>query len=262
MDFKKYNSDIGTIILAAGKGTRLNYGKPSPIPKVLYKICGRPMISYILDTLEKIGICNIVIVVGYKADLVEKALGDKYTYVIQKKQQGTGNAPLYAKNILAGKVDTVLILQGDDSAFYEPQTLLDLINLHNRQKAILTFLTIDHPAPSEMGRVVRDKKGNVQGIVEKEVITEEQKKICEINAGLYCFNDRWLWQSLPKLKHSKVGDGEYALPDLVNMATSEGKKVITYKIDDLNQWVGINNIKQLEHANKLMRTKLVSKVIK
>ncbi len=253
------NSKVGAIILAAGKGTRLNKGEPSPIPKVLYKIYGRPMISYILDTLGKIGIENIVIVVGYKADLVKKTLGDGYTYVIQEEQKGTGNAPLYAEKILAGKVDTVLILQGDDSAFYKPETILNLINLHNRKKATLTFLTIDHPFPDELGRIVRDKKGNVQGIIEKEILTEKQKKIREINAGFYCFNDRWFWQSLSKLKPSKVGDGEYILPDLIGMANSEGKKVIAYKIDDLNQWVGINNIEQLEHANKLMRTRSVSK---
>lgn len=261
MDFSKFNNGVGAVILAAGKGTRLNRGQPLPIPKVLYKICGRPMISYILDTLDLIGIGNIVIVIGYKADLVKKALGDQYTYVIQGKQQGTGHASRYAERFLSGKVDSILILQGDDSAFYEPETLLNLINLHNREKATLTFLTINHPAPGGLGRVLRDKKGNVKKIIEKEELTEKQEKIWEINAGCYCFDDKWLWQSLFKLKPSKTGDGEYILPDLVGMAVCQGKKVITYKIDDLNQWVGVNDIKQLEYANKLMRKKL-SKVNK
>jgi bifunctional UDP-N-acetylglucosamine pyrophosphorylase/glucosamine-1-phosphate N-acetyltransferase len=253
-----FNNKVGVIVLAAGEGTRLNSGKPSPIPKVLYKICGRPMISYILNTLEKIGMENIVIVVGYKANLVKKTLGAKYTYVLQKKQQGTGDAPLYAKKLLASRVDTILILQGDDSAFYKPQTLLNLINLHNKEKATLTLLTINHPNPDELGRILRDRKGNIQRVAEKEVLTFKQKKIQEINTGCYCFNDKWLWQSLSKLKPSRTGDGEYILPDLVSIAVKEGKKVITYKIYDLKEWVGINTPKQLEYANKLMKKKLRS----
>jgi len=243
---------INAFILAAGKGTRLNNGQPSPKPKVLYEINGRPMILYTLNTLEKIGFKKPIIIVGYKSELIKKTLKNKkLIFVLQEKQLGTGHAILCAKKYLKNYKD-ILVLGGDDSAFYHPSTIKRLIKKHLQEKAVITFLTIEHPNPEGLGRIIRDERGKIVAIVEEKEANLVQKKIKEINAGCYCFQTKWLLNNLTKIKlHPQ--SGEYYITDLIKLAIENGEKVIGLKINNHQEWVGVNTPEQLKLANELMR---------
>jgi bifunctional UDP-N-acetylglucosamine pyrophosphorylase / glucosamine-1-phosphate N-acetyltransferase len=244
------------IILAAGKGTRLNEGQPSEIPKVMHKVCGKPMLEYTLGTLENINISDIVIVVGYKAELIQGYFGDKYKYALQKEQKGTGHAVACAEEFINPANEHILVIQGDDSAFYSPETLVDLIDAHINDKAKVSLLTLIHPQPAELGRIIRNEQGRIQAIKEKEVTTEQEKQIKEINTGTYCFEAKWLWENVKKLKPSATGKGEIILPDLIHLAVAQGQTVSTHTIHDHYEWIGVNTPDQLELANEVMTKRL------
>ncbi len=244
------------IILAAGKGTRLNDGQPSEIPKVMHKICDKPMLEYTLKHLENASIEDIVVVVGYKAEKIKEYFGDKYKYALQSEQKGTGHAVACAKDQVDSGSKYVLVIQGDDSAFYQPWTLVDLINAHVEQKAKVSLLTLIHPEPGELGRIIRNQAGEVIAIKEKEVLSKDETNILEINAACYCFDADWLWENIAKLKPSATGKGELILPDLIKMAVEQKEKVAAHAIKDLDQWIGINTPEQLEYANKVMAERL------
>jgi len=244
------------IILAAGKGTRLNNGQPSSIPKVMHKICGKPMLEYTLKTLKNLNIADIVIVVGYKAELIRDYFNSKYKYALQKEQKGTGHAVICAQQFIDSTNKHVLVIQGDDSAFYSPKTLADLITIHDKDKAKVSLLTLKHPKPAELGRIIRNKEGHVIAIKEKEATTEEEKKIREINTGTYCFDAKWLWENIKKLKPSATGKGELILPDLIKMAVDQGEVVSAHMITEPKEWIGVNTSEQLEYAEKAMVERL------
>ncbi|MFH1207479.1 MAG: sugar phosphate nucleotidyltransferase [Patescibacteria group bacterium] len=244
------------IILAAGKGTRLNNGQPSAKPKVMHEICGKPMLEYTLKTLENINISDVVIVVGYKAEMIQEYFGNRYKYATQTEQKGTGHAVMCAESTVDKSNPHVLVIQGDDSAFYSPATLIDLIGWHVSEKAKVSLLTLKHPKPAELGRIIRNKSGDVIAIKEKEVLTEEEKKIDEINTGTYCFESEWLWENIKKLEPSATGKGELILPDLVKMAVDRKQKVSAHRITDHYEWVGVNNPEQLAYATRVMEERL------
>ncbi|MFA5051727.1 MAG: sugar phosphate nucleotidyltransferase [Patescibacteria group bacterium] len=244
------------IILAAGKGTRLNNGQPSAKPKVMHEICGKPMLEYTLKTLENINITDVVIVVGYMADSIRAYFGNRYTYAMQTEQKGTGHAVMCAENAVDKTNPHVLVIQGDDSAFYSPKTLIDLIGWHVSEKAKVSLLTLKHPKPAELGRIIRDEAGDVIAIKEKEVLTDEEKKIDEINTGTYCFETAWLWENIKKLQPSATGKGELIIPDLVKLAVDQKQKVSAHRITDHYEWIGVNSPEQLEYANGVMKERM------
>lgn len=247
---------IYPIILAAGKGTRMNQGRPSPIPKALYPLKDKPMVSYILKTLSQIGASQPILVVGYKGEEVEKEFGKSCRYVYQRKRLGTGHAAKLAidfirinSSILSAPISDLLILQGDDSAFYKPETLKKFIKNHQKNKAILSFLTTIIPRVQDFGRIIRNESGEVADILEKDELNGEQEKIEEVNCGGYLVDFNWLKINIKKLKKTYKGK-EYPLPDIIKIALSQGKKVIAYKIDR-SEWMGINSLEQLYEAEKV-----------
>ncbi|MFH1749652.1 MAG: sugar phosphate nucleotidyltransferase [bacterium] len=241
------NKDIYTIVLAAGKGTRMN----SDLPKVLHKICGRPITSYTLDILNQLKY-KIVLVVGYKKELVQKEFGNKYKYAVQRKQLGTGHAVASAENQIPKEVKTILVLNGDDSAFYKPETIKGLVQKHIDNQNIISFMSLISSDPTGFGRIKRDTANNIIEIVEEKDASKEEKSIQEINVGIYCFDSQFLWNSLPKLAKNKMS-GEYYLTDLIQLAVSQGKKINTYSLKDNQEWIGINTLEQLQVANKQMQ---------
>ncbi|MFA6553162.1 MAG: sugar phosphate nucleotidyltransferase [Patescibacteria group bacterium] len=244
------------IILAAGKGTRLNNGQPSEKPKVMHEICGKPMLEYTLKTLENINITDVIIVVGYKAEMIREYFGNRYKYADQAEQKGTGHAVMCAEGTVDKTNPHVLVIQGDDSSFYSPTTIIDLIGRHVSEKAKLSLLTLKHPKPAELGRIIRNDADEVVAIKEKEVLTEEEKKINEINTGTYCFESAWLWDNIKKLLPSATGKGELILPDLVKMAVDQKKKISAHRITDQYEWVGVNDPAQLAYATRVMEERL------
>jgi len=240
--------NIQALILAAGKGTRLHAKSK---PKVLFSILDKPIIDYIIKTLNEAGFKKPVVVVGFKGKLIQEHLKKKAVCVWQKRQLGTGHAVLKAKNALQG-ADKILIIYGD-MPFWQPETFKKLIKSHQKTSATLSLATVilDEPSFFQYGRIIRDKKGNVLGIIEEKEASEKQKKIKESNPGCYLVQTDWLWKALSKIK--KSNSGEYYLTDIIGLAVKEGRKINTLPIKDWTQVVGINTKEHLNMAQKIIR---------
>lgn len=246
-------NETAAIILAAGQGTRLNEGQPSDQPKVMHEIQGKPMLWYTLEMLKPLQLKEVVVVVGYKADVIKDYFGDQCKYALQEEQNGTGHAVQAAAPIINKDVKHVLVIQGDDSAFYATDTIRHLVHSHVREGAAVSLLTLEHPYPAELGRIIRDEGGKLIAIKEKEVLTNTERKIREINTGTYCFRSTWLWENLPLLQPSATGKGELIVPDLIHMAVEQAQIVSSHMIKDPDEWIGINTPEQLEYAQKEMK---------
>lgn len=252
-------NNVACILLAAGKGTRLNNGSPSPKPKVLFRVCDKPIIDYSIATLTKINLREIVIIVGYLGDLVKKELGDSFEYATQTEQLGTGHAVKVGLEKINNHIDSVLVLNGDDSAFYHAATIRNLFKMQTKNNAKIALLTLKMRNPKEYGRIKRDSSGDVVGIVEARDATPAELKIKEINTGTYCFDAKWLKENIEKLKLHE-DKNEYYITDLVKLAEDQGEKITSYTLRSRNEWVGINDAEQLEYANKAMAERLSKKV--
>jgi len=244
--------DSAAIVLAAGLGSRMK----SRTPKVIRKIAGRPMLAYTLQNLRAAKMGQIVIVVGYRADLVTKEIGGSVTFAAQKNPKGgTAQATLVGLKKVLGDVDDVLVLYGDDSAFYKTETIEKVIDSHRKTGATVSFVTLIRQDPTGLGRIVRDGNGSLLGIVEEKDATETQRKIKEINDGLYVFNRSWLEKYLTNVRKSAVS-GEYYLVDLIEIALKRKEKVNVFKLKNDREWFGISNQEQLNEAEKIMEERL------
>lgn len=244
---------IGAIILGAGSGTRLNNGQPSEKPKVLYEICSRPMAAYTLDLLDGLGIKERVFVIGHKAEMVEKEFAGQTKFVIQENRNGTAHAAKLGEEKLDSSVSELLIIQGDDSAFYHKETIENF--LKEAQAFKLAFTTVRLDDPGQYGRIIRDQMGSVQAIVEKESLSQEQKLINEVNAATYYVKREWFKKAYSKLQPSAVGKGEIIMTDLIAAAANEKINVLGYSVPS-EEWVGVNTTAELEKANVLMKKRL------
>lgn len=242
-------SKIAVVILAAGKGTRLNC---TDKPKVMLEIGGRPIVSYIVETLQKVGFKpeQICLVVGFKKEQIQNYFKDTVSYAVQEDQLGTAHAAYVGIKSLPKEIEQVVVMGGDDGAFYTPSTILNLIEQHLKNECSLTLLTAIVNDSASFGRVVRDQNG--VKVIEKEYITTEQKNIKEVNTGTYVFDRVWyenIFPSMPKL--SKLG--EYGLNVSLVMAQEQNKKVQVIALEDSNEWHGINTLEELELADKLKK---------
>jgi len=242
--------NIAAIILAAGRGTRM----VSTTPKVLRKICGRPMISYTLENLRRAAFRNIVVVVGYKKDLVIKEACGSSRFALQEKTLGTANAAAQGLKKINEGIDTVVVMNGDDSAFYKPKTIKEIVKSHYETKSVVSFVSLLKEKPAGLGRVVRNSKGELVSIIEEREATKKQKGIKEVNDGLYVFNKDWLERNIWKVRKSSVG--EYYIVDLIKLALEQKKKVNVFRLANSNEWQGINTPDQLKEANKKMIKRL------
>lgn len=243
--------DLTGVILAGGKGKRML----SKLPKIMHSIIDRPMISYSLENLRNAGIKNIVPVLGFKKNYIIKQLSDNINYAIQPKQLGTANALLNAFPKIPENTKNLLAINGDDSAFYSSETIRKVIDMHKNDNAVLSFVSLIQNDPTGLGRVVRDTKGNLIGTVEEKNATEDQKKIKEVNDGLYIFNYKWLQKHIFDVKKNDAAK-EYYLPDLIAISLKNNEKVSVYTLPDSSEWQGINNPEQLADAEKKMLKKL------
>ncbi len=242
-----------SIILAAGKGTRIN---SRDMNKVVYPFLGRPMILYGVELFEKVS-SPVIVVVGAYTRSVKKALHNrqKVRFAYQKRQLGTGHAVKVALKVLEKySPTTVLVGMGDHMMFYKKETIEKLLKEHRKQKAIASFLTIKYHSPNELawGRVERDRKGNVLDIVEQKDATEKQKKIKELNSGFYCFDYDFLRKDINKLKKSKAS-GEYYLTDIVKAAVKDGEKVVGMPVRFREVGIGINRHEELLESQDLYK---------
>lgn len=241
-------ASTAAIILAAGKGTRIG----PHLPKVLYSLAGKPMISYILNTLSDIGLKDIYVVTGYRSEDVQASINRRASFVYQANPLGTGHAVDCALKEIPPDTDTVIVVNGDDSSFYSKKTIEGIISSHHDSNSVITIASIETENPTGLGRIIRDEKGNVAAIREEAAATDSEKQIKEINIGFYVFNVDWIRKTISNIKLSK--SGEIYLVDVVELACAENKIVNSYSLTNSKEWHGINTQEQLELANQYMLT--------
>ena len=231
------------IILAAGKGTRMK----SELNKVMHPIIDRPMLAYIIEALKAIHVERIIVVVGYQAESIMEAFPD-VEFAIQAEQLGSGHAVMQA-TMLEGEEGETLIINGDGPCI-QPETLEKLYDMN--KEASLTLLTSILEDGAHYGRIVRNEEGNVSMIVEAKDCTPSQKEIREINAGMYCFKNKDLFEALKLLNNDNV-QHEYYLTDLASILSKQGKKVQGLVIEDRDEVMGINDCLELYEAYQWMK---------
>jgi len=229
---------VKALILAAGKGTRMK----SKNPKVLFDVAGKPMIEYVLNTAEKISSDKSVVVISPNSHQVKEKL-EKFNveFAVQEKQNGTADAVLAAKNLLSDYSGKILILCGD-MPLITPETLKSFINKTSNH---VSFISVSAKNPSGYGRVVRGADGSVLKIVEEKDANEYEKKITEINTGVYLVQAKELFNRLESINNNNA-QKEFYLTDIVK----KGCEVFTAKQE--NEFIGINDRKSLALASKLL----------
>ena len=244
---------LAGVILAAGKGSRM---KSKGTNKVTLLLGGKPMIVHAVDLVSRLRVSPIVVVVGFAKESVKKLItedampaGRQVIFAEQKKRLGTAHALQTALKALPDAISDVLVIQGDDSAFYKEESVRKLIKLHQENKNSLTLLTIDLGSPEGLGRIIRSKKGQVIAIVEEQDATDSQRKIKEINPACYVFSLTFLKKYLPYVTKSAVS-GEYYLVSLVELAIENKEKMGVIKGGKIN-WRGVNTKEELEEAQRL-----------
>jgi len=244
-------NDLGVIILAAGLGKRMN----SSLPKVLHCIGGKPLFSYPLKIARSLNPKKIAVVVGHGAESVRQACSDNgVTWVMQKKQLGTGHAVGCAKKVFGGFSGDLLILNGD-VPLIAGESLLNLLRRHSEKNAALTFVTARLEDPYGYGRIVRDNGGEVIRIVEEKDATDPEKKIGEINAGIYAVSADFLFSALEGVTNSNRQQ-EYYLTDIVAAALEAGKRVATVEAEDAREIMGINTREELALMEKTLQERI------
>jgi len=241
-------SNVFTVILAAGKGKRINANRNRN--KVTYEVAGKPMLLRTVQIVKNTGVENILIVVGFAKDSILRLLDKGVNTVEQRKRLGTGHALKVALKKIPKNAEDVLVLNGDDSFLYSSDILNKLLIIHKENNSKLTFLTMEIENPYGLGRVLRDKNGNVKGIIEEKDATEKERKIKEINPACYLFACDFLRKYINKIPKSKVS-GEYYLVSLVEMAVKNSEKIETLKLKNL-KWRGVNTMDELKQAEKFL----------
>ena len=239
---------LETLILAAGKGTRMR----SKLPKVLHKVGGKPMLQHVIDAARGAGSSREVVVIGSGAKLVKQTITG-VEFVLQEEQLGTGHAVLSAKENFAESKGTVLILCGD-TPLLTSKLLKNFTDTHENSNCAATVLTARMPDATGYGRIIRDTDGSFKRIVEDKDATELEKSIHEVNAGVYCFDAQKLFGALEKIGNDN-SQGEYYLPDVLTIMLDAGEKIGAFRADYADETLGINSRVQLAAADKVFRMK-------
>ncbi|WP_163102911.1 bifunctional UDP-N-acetylglucosamine diphosphorylase/glucosamine-1-phosphate N-acetyltransferase GlmU [Peribacillus alkalitolerans] len=238
------------VILAAGQGTRMK----SKLYKVLHSVCGKPMVQHVIDHVSSLHIEEIVTIIGHGAEKVQAQLGNRSKYALQEQQLGTAHAVMQAENLLAGKKGTTLIICGD-TPLIKAETMEALIRQHEEQGAKGSVLTAYVEDPTGYGRIIRNTEGFVEKIVEHKDASEEEKLVKEINTGTYCFDNEALFAALKNVSNDNV-QGEYYLPDVIEILKSKGEIVSAYQTDDFEETLGVNDRVALSQAERTMKRRI------
>lgn len=242
--------DVIALVLAAGKGTRMKSEKS----KLVHKIYGKELVKRVVETAEKAGVEDIVAIVGYKKEQVQLVLGDTVKYAYQEEMLGTGHAVMQAEEYLNDKQGKVIVLNGD-VPILRPDTIKKFIQKSINHKEAATVLTAIYNNPTGYGRIIRDIGGGITGIVEEKDATEEQKKIQEINAGIYCFDIQQLLKALKKIEPNNA-QNEYYLTDVIKIMNEDGLKTGAFIVRDNTEILGVNDKVQLELLTKILKLRI------
>lgn len=250
MKIEKGFEKVGVVILAAGKGKRMQ----SELPKVMHTLKDRPLIDHVVSSVEKLGL-KPVVVIAPDSDMARDFLGKRAIFAVQKKQLGTGHAVASAELKIKDKVEQVVVLYGD-MPFISQAALEKLVSEQVSQNNILTLATAkledfkDWRAQFyDFGRIIRDPEGRIIKIVQKKDASPRELNITEVDPAVFCFRADWLWENLKKLEN-KNAQGEYYLTDLIKIAFDTGAKFSSVDIHP-REAVGINTKEHLEKARGL-----------
>lgn len=238
---------LKAVILAAGKGTRME----SELPKVLHRVLGRPMVSYVIDAARQAGAEQICLVVGHQAEMVKETVGDGVEYVLQEQQLGTGHAVICARDFIGDEGD-VLILCGD-TPLIQGSTLKKMVDVHCASGNGATVLSTVLEDAAGYGRIVRNEDGAFIKNVEQKDASPEEQEVKEVNSGMYIFRAEALQEGLDSLTNDNA-QGEYYLPDVLSFINCQGRlKVDAMVTDQRDDIRGVNTKQQLYEAEEIMK---------
>ena len=236
------NKELRVIILAAGKGTRMN----SDLPKVLHKLNGKALLDFVLDESELLNPIETILVVGFKKEQVISHTENRINlkYATQIEQLGTGHAVLQTEELLKNNKGHIIILYGDVPNI-KASTLRPIIDEHIINNRDLTLITAEIDDPSGYGRIIRDKNGNLLKIVEEKDCDDDERKIKEWNPGIYIFKIPEVFEVLNNIRTNNASK-EYYLTDAIGLAQQSNMQIKAIKIANSNEVIGINTADQLE----------------
>lgn len=246
---------LNVLVMAAGLGTRMKSNRA----KVLHELAGRPLIAHVVRTAQSLDPKTILVIVGHQAEEVEQAVlaevGELASFAIQAKQRGTGDAVESARRQLENSDSLVLLLSGD-VPLIRAETLRKLIEQHRATNAACTILAVRLENPTGYGRIIRDENGGFERIVEQKDASEEERKVREINSGIYCFESKDLFEALKRVE-PKNQQGEYYLTDVAEIILQTGRKVEVFIHTDARELSGINTRAELAEFENLIRRNAV-----
>lgn len=239
-----------TLIMAAGKGTRMKSDKS----KLVHKIYGKELVRRVVELAKEIGSDDVIAVVGFLKEQVEAVLGNSVKYAYQEELLGTGHAVMQATKYLENKKGKVLILYGD-VPIIRKETLETLVTKSIKDKEYATLLTAIYENPTGYGRIIRDVGGNIKAIVEEKDASIEQKQVKEINSGIYCFDIEELIDALKYIKPNNA-QGEYYLTDVIKIMNDKGLKTGAVIVEDNTEILGVNDRMQLELLTSVLQKRI------
>lgn len=248
-------SDLLTVILAAGKGTRMK----STLPKVLHRVGGKAMVEHVLDAAKSAGSSRNIVVVGFGADQVKQELDGRAEFIVQTEQLGTGHAVQQTAGLLESYNGTVMVLCGD-TPLLEGKMLAKLYAEHKAKGAKATVLTALMPDPTGYGRVIRDASGQVIKIVEQKDASPDELTVNEVNTGIYCFERDALFAALAGINCANK-QGEYYLTDVIGILSGQSERVWAVAAEEYQQTLGINSRVQLAEAEKIIRRRKIDELM-
>ncbi|HID53859.1 MAG TPA: bifunctional UDP-N-acetylglucosamine diphosphorylase/glucosamine-1-phosphate N-acetyltransferase GlmU, partial [Anaerolineae bacterium] len=245
---------LAIVLLAAGKGTRMNSKKQ----KILHEVGGKPMMLHVFEAAEAVADLPPVLVVGPDEKGVQALIGRRAEYVVQPEQLGTGHAALMARPLLTNRSSQVIVTYGD-MPLLRAETLQKLADTQRESGTAVTLLSVMGEPTSSFGRVVRDENGRVTEIVEaaeakRRPNTAELLAIRELNAGVYCFDANFLWQNVDKLPLRQARSGpEYYLTDMIELAQEQRRGVTAVIAEDPDECLGAGTRAELTAVEKAFR---------
>ena len=255
-DISPTHNRLEAIILAAGKGTRME----SDLPKVCHEVGGRPMVCAVVDACIDAGCDRVVVVVGYKQELVREALssyGDKVEFAEQHEQLGTGHAVMCAVDAfpLTQRATTDVFVLCGDGPLIRSSTLHTMLDLHRRTGAAATLATSTIDDPKGYGRIVRNAQGGFERIVEQKNATEAELEICEVNPSYYCMNAHAMFESLKQVSRNEL-TGEYYITDVFELMIKAGQRVEVIDAVPPEDILSINTPENLAQVDAIYRERL------
>jgi bifunctional UDP-N-acetylglucosamine pyrophosphorylase/glucosamine-1-phosphate N-acetyltransferase len=249
--------ELSLLILAAGKGKRMR----SAQPKALHELCGRPILEYILEAVAPLEAARTVVVIGHQGERVRERFASRgLIFVEQKEQLGTGHAVLQARSALEDKGGEILILPGD-LPLLQTELLKRFLSFHRAHGGRLSLLTMELGDPHGYGRIVRGHDGAVLRIVEDRDASEAERRIREVNSGVYLVrNEELFWEALTELEATNA-QGEYYLPDIISFYHRRGEPIRALLARESEPLLGINSKAELAQAEAILRRRKLAEVL-